>query len=56
MTKHTMYLRRANEVAKAAREAGNTPFGAVLVNGAGEVVMEQGMPNMIWEMRLPTPR
>lgn len=42
MTKHTMYLRRANEVAKAAREAGNTPFGAVLVNGAGEVVMEQG--------------
>ena len=29
MTKHTMYLRRANEVAKAAREAGNTPFGAV---------------------------
>ena len=42
MTKHAMYLRRANEAAKKARAAGNTPFGAVLVNGQGEVVMEQG--------------
>ena len=31
VTKHTMYLRRANEAAKKARAAGNTPFGAVLV-------------------------
>lgn len=42
VTKHTMYLRRANEAAKKARAAGNTPFGAVLVNEQGEVVMEQG--------------
>ena len=40
--KHITYLRRANEAAKAARASGNTPFGAVLVNGDGEVVMVQG--------------
>ena len=39
---HITYLRRANEAAKAARASGNTPFGAVLVNGDGEVVMVQG--------------
>ncbi|WP_325246193.1 nucleoside deaminase [Dysosmobacter sp.] len=37
-----MYLRRANEVAKRARAAGNTPFGAILVGPDGEVLMEQG--------------
>ena len=40
--KHITYLRRANEAARAARASGNTPFGAVLVNGVGEVVMVQG--------------
>lgn len=37
------YLRRANEVALAARENGNTPFGAILVDDeTGEILMEQG--------------
>ena len=36
------YLRRANEVARKAREAGNTPFGALLVDENGEILMEQG--------------
>ena len=35
-------LRRANEIARQSRETGNTPFGAVLVNKEGEIVMEQG--------------
>lgn len=39
---HIDYLKRANEVAKDARARGNTPFGAVLVNAVGEIVMEQG--------------
>lgn len=36
------YLRCANEIAKKARADGNTPFGAVLVNKDGEIIMEQG--------------
>lgn len=36
------YLRRANEMAKKARQNGNTPFGAVLVDPDGEIIMEQG--------------
>ncbi|MDD4311928.1 MAG: nucleoside deaminase [Eubacteriales bacterium] len=36
------YLERANEVAKKARESGNTPFGAILVDEDGNVLMEQG--------------
>lgn len=36
------YLREANEEAKKARAAGNTPFGAVLVNAEGEIVLRQG--------------
>mgnify|MGYP004447083789 CR=1 FL=1 len=39
---HIKYLRAANEVAKKAREAGNTPFGAVLVDKNGNIIMEQG--------------
>ena len=39
---HIKYLRRANEVAKQARAAGNTPFGAILVDGDGEILLEQG--------------
>ncbi|PKM73741.1 MAG: tRNA-specific adenosine deaminase [Firmicutes bacterium HGW-Firmicutes-16] len=35
-------LRRANETAKTARAAGNTPFGAVLAAPNGEIIMEQG--------------
>jgi tRNA(Arg) A34 adenosine deaminase TadA len=34
------FLRRAVEVAKWAREHGNMPFGAVLVDSEGEVVLE----------------
>ena len=40
--KHIDYLRKANEVAKRACACGNTPFGAVLVDGEGRVLMEQG--------------
>ncbi len=39
---HLKYLLAANEVARKARAAGNTPFGAVLVDEKGEIVMEQG--------------
>ena len=39
---HIAYLRKANEVAKRARTGGNTPFGAILVDREGNVIMEQG--------------
>ena len=39
---HIEALRRANEIARQARANGNTPFGAVLLNKEGEIVMEQG--------------
>lgn len=39
---HLKYLLAANEVAKKARESGNTPFGAVLVDDNGNIIMEQG--------------
>lgn len=42
MLEHMKYLRAANEVAKKARESGNTPFGAVLVDEDGNILMEQG--------------
>jgi len=42
MRHHAEYLRRANEVAKAARASGNTPFGAILVGADGSILMEQG--------------
>ncbi len=35
-------VRRSIEVARAARDAGNHPFGAVLVGPGGEILMEQG--------------
>lgn len=38
---HEHYLRRAIEVSRSAREHGNTPFGAVLVDAAGAIVAEQ---------------
>lgn len=39
---HIDYLKRANEVAKQARANGNTPFGAILVDAEGNIIMEQG--------------
>ena len=36
------FLRRSFEVARAAREAGHHPFGAILVGPDGSVLMEQG--------------
>lgn len=39
---HEFYLRRCIEISRIARENGNTPFGAVLVNKDGEIVLEQG--------------
>ena len=39
---HLKYLLAANEVAKQARERGNAPFGAVLVDDKGNIIMEQG--------------
>ncbi|QGQ97144.1 nucleoside deaminase [Paenibacillus psychroresistens] len=39
---HTYYLRKAIEVSEQARSAGNTPFGAVLVDAVGNIVLEQG--------------
>jgi tRNA(Arg) A34 adenosine deaminase TadA len=35
-------VRRAIELARAARDAGNGPYGALLVDRAGEVVAEAG--------------
>lgn len=38
---HAYYLRAAFAVAESARANGNHPFGAVLVDGNGEIVMRQ---------------
>lgn len=38
---HEYYLRRAIEVSKQSRAAGNTPFGALLVDAEGNILMEQ---------------
>lgn len=35
------YLRAAVRVSQQARDHGNTPFGAILVNADGEIVLEQ---------------
>lgn len=39
---HGYYLKKCIEISKAAREQGNTPFGAILVNKEGEIILEQG--------------
>lgn len=39
---HIKYLKEALEVSKVSKEKGNTPFGAVLVDAAGKVVLRQG--------------
>ncbi len=38
---HEHYLRRAVEVSRASRAHGNTPFGALLVDADGNVLLEQ---------------
>lgn len=38
---HAFYLRRAIEVSKDSRAHGNTPFAALLVDGEGNILMEQ---------------
>ena len=35
------FLKRAIEISKASRAAGNTPFGALLTDAAGNILMEQ---------------
>ena len=37
-----LYLMEANREAVQARSTGNTPFGAVLVDASGEIIMRQG--------------
>ncbi|MDA0272078.1 MAG: nucleoside deaminase [Proteobacteria bacterium] len=39
---HIKFLLAANAVAKQAREAGRHPFGAILVDATGEILLEQG--------------
>ncbi|MCD8362087.1 MAG: nucleoside deaminase [Lachnospiraceae bacterium] len=39
---YVKYLRKANEVAERACACGNTPFGAILVDADGQILMEQG--------------
>lgn len=39
---HEFYLRKCIEISKKARESGNTPFGAILVDEEGNIVLEQG--------------
>ena len=36
------YIRRANQIARESRAAGNHPFGAILVGPDGAILMEQG--------------
>lgn len=38
---HLKYLQRAVEISKKSREHGNTPFGALLVDKTGNILMEQ---------------
>lgn len=40
--KHLYYLRRCIEVSRIARETGNTPFGSILVDREGVILLEQG--------------
>jgi tRNA(Arg) A34 adenosine deaminase TadA len=42
MNSHEHYLRLTLDIARQAREAGNHPFGAILVGPDGAVLMEQG--------------
>lgn len=42
MRDHIPYLIRTAEIAQKARDAGNTPFGALLVDADGNILEEQG--------------
>lgn len=39
--KHEYYLRRCIEISRNARNNGNTPFGAILVDEYGKILLEQ---------------
>lgn len=39
---HLSLLQRTIEISRIARESGNTPFGALLVDKDGQILMEQG--------------
>ncbi|KRE71919.1 nucleoside deaminase [Paenibacillus sp. Soil750] len=39
---HIPYLKRCVELSVQAREAGNTPFGSLLVGPTGEILLEHG--------------
>lgn len=39
---HEFYLKRCIEISKEARKNGNTPFGAILVDEEGTIILEQG--------------
>lgn len=41
MTSHETYLTRCIELSQQARDHGNTPFGALLVDQHGEIILEQ---------------
>lgn len=41
MKAHEYYLRRCIELARSAVDNGNMPFGAVLVDSNGEIILEQ---------------
>ena len=38
---HLYYLRKCIEVSERSKEHGNTPFGAILVDADGTIIMEQ---------------
>lgn len=38
---HEYYLKRCIEISKHARESGNTPFGALLTDAEGNILLEQ---------------
>lgn len=40
--KHEEYLKRAIELSQQSRDTGNTPFGALLVDAEGNIILEQG--------------
>lgn len=39
---HEYYLKRCIELSRAARAGGNTPFGALLTDEDGNILLEQG--------------
>lgn len=38
---HEFYLKRCIEISRQARESGNTPFGALLADKDGKIILEQ---------------